>query len=157
MLSPFSCGIRQRPTLPGVCHGLSLRPPGTAHGSPSQVQCCTLVGNDSDGSCFPGSLLLRRNFDFTLRALHFTNTIQPKMQKTGLFMQTGLSSCMRYLQYSGIRWFLHLHPLGPILFPLCGHKPRRNSYHPAIWQPQSVRHSFPLPGVQSHVHRRPWP
>lgn len=101
--------------------------------------------------------LLRRNFDFTLRALHFTNTIQPKIQKTGLFMQTGLSSCMRYLQYSGIRWFLHLHPLGPILFPLCGHKPRRNSYHPAIWQPQSVRHSFPLPGVQSHVHRRPWP
>ena len=73
------------------------------------------------------------------------------------FMQTGLSSCMRYLQYSGIRWFLHLHPLGPILFPLCGHKPRRNSYHPAIWLPQSVRHSFPLPGVQSHVHRRPWP
>ncbi len=44
MLSPFSCGIRQRPTLPGVRHGLSLCPLGAAHGSPSQVQCCTLAG-----------------------------------------------------------------------------------------------------------------
>ena len=49
----FSFGIRQRPTLPGVRHGLSLRPPGAAHGSPSQVQCCTWLEMIRIGRAFP--------------------------------------------------------------------------------------------------------
>ena len=54
-------------------------------------------GNVLLSQVFPHVLdpLLRRKFFVTTCALFVTSFIQPKMQKPGLFMQTGFSSFMQ--------------------------------------------------------------
>ena len=102
MLSPFSCGIRQRPTLPGVRHGRSMRPPGAAQGSPSQVQCCTLAGITSKRKSLqkqPKRRKPRLCLDLLLFGIRQRPTLPGRLQPSTIGAER-LNFCVRY----GNRW-----------------------------------------------------
>ena len=98
----FSFGIRQRPTLPGVRHELFLRPLGAAHGSPSQVQCCTLVGHIAGKQLVSGQHK-RKNPDFRLGSsfcgIRQRPTLPGRLQPSTIGAER-LNFCVRY----GNRW-----------------------------------------------------
>ena len=94
--------LRQRPPLPGVRHGLSLRPPGAAHGSPSQVQCCTLAGITSKRKSLqkqPKRRKPRLCLDLLLFGIRQRPTLPGRLQPSTIGAER-LNFCVRY----GNRW-----------------------------------------------------